>query len=56
MKGRTLSDWFGGLTLRSMKDLVCLLFDIEPKVREHQHYPLFLELMRHLDDEYHAHK
>ena len=40
-----------------MKDLVCILFDVDnPKLREHRHYGLFVELRRHLDDEYHSQK
>jgi len=55
MKGKT-SRWFAGLTLRSMKDLINLLFDADHKLREHRHYDLFLALLRCLDDEYHAYK
>jgi len=53
MKGTT-SDWFKTLTLRAMKDLVCLLFDLDGKARGHRHYELFKELRLRLDDEYHG--
>lgn len=54
----TTSDWFSTLTLRSMKDLACLLFSLTGLVRDKypQHYDLFIELRNRLDDEYHGHK
>jgi hypothetical protein len=52
----TTSDWFATLDLRSMKMLVCLLFDLDPKARESRYYDLFVGLRDHLDDEYHAAK
>ena len=39
-----------------MKDLINLLFEVDPKLRDHRFYGLFLELRRQLDDEYHEHK
>lgn len=55
MKGNT-SDWFSTLTLRSMKDLVCLLFGLDDEAKKFRHHELFVELRQHLDDEYHGHK
>jgi len=53
MKGKT-SQWLGSLTQRALKDLVCALFDADPKIRDHRHYELFKALRRHVDDEYHS--
>jgi len=52
----TTSNWFATLDLRSMKMLVCLLFDLDPKARESRYCDLFIGLRDHLDNEYHAAK
>lgn len=51
MKGKT-SDWLSSLSQRALKDLVCLLFGIDPPYGPG--YELFKELRRHVDDEYHS--
>jgi len=51
MKGNT-SEWLGSLSQRALKDLVNLLFGIDPPYG--QGYELFVELRRKVDDEYHS--
>jgi len=51
-----MKEWFDTLTQREQKDLVCMLFEVRSKLREHRHYRLFAELVRWLDDRYHAQK
>lgn len=51
MKGNT-SDWFGSLTTRERKDLVCLFFGLD--LSKHRYFGLFQAFLRVLDDEYHS--
>lgn len=37
-----------------MKDLVCLLFELDDKAQNFRHYDLYRDLRRHVDDEYHS--
>jgi len=48
------SRWFVSLTSRERKDLVCLLFEVSRLLDGHRYSHLFLEFLRHLDDEYHS--
>lgn len=48
------SKWFRSLTSAERKDLVCMLFEVRREYEGHVKYPLFLELLRTLDDEYHS--
>lgn len=49
----TTSNWLSSLDLFSMKKLVCLLFGLRKQLEGEPYYDLYLELIRHLDDEYH---
>jgi hypothetical protein len=55
MKGKT-SEWLSTLTIRSLKDLINLLFELRPKAREDRAFELYEALLWCIDDEYHAHK
>ena len=48
------SKWFRSLTSTERKKLVCLLFEVRREYEEHVAYPLFLRLLRAMDDEYHS--
>ncbi len=47
------STWLSSLDLSSMKKLVCLLFGLRKQLEGEPCYDLYLELIQHLDDEYH---
>jgi hypothetical protein len=55
MKGKT-SEWLSTLTIRSLKDLVNLLFELRSKARGLRGAELYESLLWCVDDEYHAHK
>jgi hypothetical protein len=53
MKCKT-SDWLATLSQRALKDLVNILFSVDPIARDYRGYDLFKALRRHVDDEYHG--
>jgi len=50
----TTSEWFASLAPKERKGLVCLLFGIRGELELRPRYPLFLEFIRVLDNEYHS--
>ena len=49
---QTTSEWFENLTQQEQKKLIALLFELRPKLN--QQSVIYNDLLKHLDDEYHA--